>query len=586
MGLDRSAVAFLKMHRGEFLICSFLILSIAFVYFRVVFFDFVNVDDETYVLHNPYIKNGFSLEAIVWSFTSIYASNWHPITWLSHMLDIQVFGLRPGMHHLVNVILHMVNALLLFIFLRFSTRSITKSGMVAALFALHPLHVESVAWISERKDVLSTMFWMLTMLVYAWYTKRPSVKRYVFVAFVFTLGLMSKPMLVTLPFVLLLLDYWPLRRFGQDDSFLGIKWKIVFPLFYEKLPLIILASTSAALTFIAQKSGGAMSTLENVSVGTRLANSLTSYASYLWKMVWPVHLSIFYPLSNQPDTILAVCALLLILIITILIMFNSKKNPYLFMGWLWYIGTLVPVIGLVQVGSQSMADRYTYVPLVGLFIIAAWGLGDIYSRRWYVGRVLRIAFPLVLIFFTYLSWIQVGYWKNSFSLLCHAEAITGNNFFVNNNLGCAYLRKGDTEKAIHHYSQTIKAYPQYGLAHANLALALEMKGEYKKALEHYHMAMKCDLRSAQAHCNIGKGLYKLGGNTNDAIEELRTALALNPYLVDAWDSLGTCLVSQGKTAEGLYCYVTALRINPDYTKTWENLARVNGNQGRQDRIDN
>jgi len=580
---DGSKAGFLNTRRREVTVCALLVLAVAFVYFRVAFFDFVNVDDETYVVRNPYIQDGLTLRAVAWAFTSMYASNWHPLTWLSHLTDMQLFKLRPGLHHLVNVVFHLLSSILLFLFLRFTTQSVTKSGVVAALFALHPLHVESVAWISERKDVLSTMLWMLTLLCYAWYARHPSLKRYLLAALVFSLGLMSKPMLVTLPLVLLLLDFWPLRRPALNVPLPNMRWGSLSGLLFEKLPLLALASMSASLTLVAQMSGGALSSLEHVSLGTRLANSLVSYNAYLWKMVWPVHLSVFYPLSKHISLVCTGLALLVVLLFSFTALVCIKKRPYYFVGWFWYVGTLVPVIGLVHVGSQSMADRYTYIPLIGIFIIVVWGLSDLVSGWRHGHRALRVIFFSVFMFLMCRAWIQVGYWKDSISLFSHAISVTGNNFFANNNLGCAFLKKGDIETAIHHYYETVRVSPRYGVAHANLALALEMRGEQEKALKHYYEAVRLGLGSAQAHCNVGKGLYKLGGDTNTAILELRRALALNPRLVEAWDNLGTCLVSQGKTAEGAYCYVTALRIDPGYTNAWANLSKIPEIEGRRDR---
>lgn len=367
--------------RRNIMVCLILILAIFTVFWQVRSHDFVNYDDDKYVTENRDVKAGLTTQSIIWAFTTTHASNWHPLTWLSHMLDISLFGLNPGWHHLTNLLFHIANTLLLFLILRGMTEEFWKSAFVAALFALHPLHVESVAWIAERKDVLSTFFWMLTILAYAYYVKHPVLRRYLFVLFSFLLGLMSKPMLVTLPFVLLLLDYWPLGRFQMEESGITRNPKkhkskhpeyqksIALRLVREKTPFFVLAGFSSIITFIAQQHGGTVRSLEFLPVKTRVANALISYVAYIGKMIWPFNLAVLYP---HPGTTLpmwqTILAGLFLLFISYLVIRKVKKLPYLSIGWFWYVGTLVPVIGLVQVGAQSMADRYTYIPLIGLFI--------------------------------------------------------------------------------------------------------------------------------------------------------------------------------------------------------------------------
>lgn len=566
----------------EIIAVSILVLAVACVYAQVAAFDFISLDDGTYVKYNHSIREGLTLKGVSWAFTSMYASNWHPVTWLSHMADVRLFGWQPGMHHLMNVFFHTAGTVLLFLFLRSCTGVCWKSFGVAALFALHPLHVESVAWISERKDVLSTFFWMLTLLGYAWYAKKPSLQRYLLVACSFALGLMAKPMLVTLPFVLLLLDYWPLKRLSQANVSLPLRKKGIWAsgisgaglrqLLIEKIPLFIMAGGSSIITFTAQENGGAVNSLETVPVFFRISNSLTSYTAYLLKMVWPVDLAVFYPLPHSISPISAAGAFVLLLAITALVLWAHRKFSYLAVGWFWYLGTLVPVIGLIQVGGQSMADRYTYVPLIGIFIMITWGLGDLFARWRYGQMMLGGASLLVLVLLVSLTWIQVGTWKNSISLFTHAIRITQNNYLAHHNLGCAFYEKGRMQEAVDHYTEAIRIYPDYGLAHMNLALALEKQGKYKEALSHYYKASRLNPKSALSHYYIGKGIYTLGNNLKEAHREFTKALVLNPHYVEAWNNLGMCFTLQGKIEEGKSCYMEALRINPDFYPARVNLA--------------
>ena len=357
-------------------ICIYLVLALTTtaVFYQVCTYDFVNYDDFMYVYKNPNIQAGITLKAIKWALTVGYASNWHPLTWLSHMLDWQLFGPKAGGHHLTNLIFHIANTLLLFIVLKQMTHRLWPSAFVAALFALHPLHVESVAWVAERKDVLSTFFWMLTMWAYVRFVGRPKIASYLLVVVFLALGLMSKPMLVTLPFVLLLLDYWPLSRLSQKHGKAGTKCSLSY-LLIEKIPLFAIVLASCIVTFIVQEKGGAMPTTKNYDFFIRLANASISYLQYIIKMIWPARLAMFYPHPGQNVSILyAVISAALLLAVTILILRFAANRRYLVTGWFWYLGTLVPVIGLVQVGDQAFADRYSYVTLTGLFIIIAWGL--------------------------------------------------------------------------------------------------------------------------------------------------------------------------------------------------------------------
>lgn len=585
--LRAQAGKFLRKYARETAVCAFLVLGVAIVYAQAAFFDFVLIDDFSYVRDNYMVKQGLTLKGIAWAFSSMYAANWHPITWLSHMADMTVFDMRPGMHHLVNVLLHASNAVLLFVFLRYATGDIWKNAAVAALFALHPLHVESVAWIAERKDVLSALFWILTMIAYVRYARQPSMKRYLLMAVSFALGLMAKPMLVTLPFVLLLLDYWPLGRLRltgdapapDDEGTPGVRLSAVLPLVREKIPLFLLSAASCILTFMAQSQGGAVSSLGNVSIAARVSNSLISYVAYLWNVVWPVSLGVFYPLNRSVSPFLAAGALFLILLVTLAVLLAARRLPYLAIGWLWYLGTLVPVIGLVQVGAQSIADRYTYIPLVGIFIMGAWGLTDLLGRWRHGKTVLVYWFSILLVLLTGFAWAQAGTWKNSITLFTHAIEVTEKNYLAYNNLGCALYEKGNIREAIELYRESIRISPYYGPAHTNLALALGKEGKNREALRHYSIALSLNPNSCLSHYYIGKGLFSLG-KVSESIREYRKALRRNPYHAAAWNDLGFSLTVEGKTDEAKTCYLKALEISPRYTKARLNLIRELERQGK------
>jgi len=394
--------------------------------------DFVNFDDDKYVTCNTHVQAGLTKESVSWALTSVDAKNWHPLTWLSHMLDIQVYGSNPAGHHLTNVLLHVLNTLLLFLALNRMTGHVWRGAFVAALFGVHPLHVESVAWVAERKDVLSAFFWMLTMLAYVRYVEMPKPGRYPLVLLSFALGLMAKPMLVTLPFVLLLLDYWPLDRLKLHSW-----WKLVV----EKTPLFVFAAASSIVTYIVQSKGGAIGILEHLSLGARISNAVVSYMDYIGKMFWPRNLAVFYPYPvHGPPIWEIVGAGAALVCVSILVIRAGGRRPYLPVGWLWYLGTLVPVIGLVQVGRQAMADRYSYVPLIGLFIIVAWGVPDLASRkRW----ILAVAAGPALSALMLCTWFQVGVWRNNITFFEHALASTSDNYVAQNNLASIFAENPD-----------------------------------------------------------------------------------------------------------------------------------------------
>jgi len=470
--------------RTKIVICIFLVVATFCIYSQVQDHEFINFDDDLYITNNLNVQAGLTSESFKWAFTTSHPPYWHPMTWLSHMLDYQLYGLHPKGHYLTNLFLHIASALILFIVLLRMTGTLWQSAFVAALFALHPLNVESVAWIAERKNVLSTLFWLITMWAYIYYAEKPTVKRYGLVFLFFTLGLMSKPMLVTLPFVLLLLDYWPLRRFqfGQERGRNEIlekntaKRSEVFRLVLEKVPLFLLTIGLSIVTLTGAKSYGAMNS-ENLTFSTRLTNALVSYLGYLEKMVWPSGLAVFYP---HPGNALAIwkgilCGTALVGI-TIISIRLIRKAPYFAVGWFWYLGTLLPVIGIVQAGGHAMADRYAYIPLIGIFIIVAWGVPELISKWRYKGKVLSISVGIIIFTLLITTWGQVSHWKNSITIFKHAIRVTDkkypNTARIHNNLGFALFSIKKTEEAISHYKMAIKLNPDLAAAHNNLETVL------------------------------------------------------------------------------------------------------------------
>jgi Flp pilus assembly protein TadD len=578
--------------RLDVLVCLLLVLATLAVYWQVKGHEFVNYDDDKYVTENHHLHNGLSRESVIWAFTATEEANWHPLTWLSHLVDFQLYGFNPTGHHLTNVFLHLVNTLLLFFLLKWMTGTLWRSGFVAALFALHPLHVESVAWVAERKDVLSTLFWMLTLWAYLGYVKRPGVKRYLLILVPFALGLMAKPMLVTLPFVMLLLDFWPLERLkgeqsrnshsatSQPSTNAKKPKTYVFRLLVEKIPLFALAATSSVVTFIVQKSGGALGTLEIFPFTTRIANSLVSYVSYSAKMIWPQNLAVFYPHPGQSLPMWqAAPAGLLLLIISIAVIRVGRRYPYLPVGWLWYVGTLVPVIGLVQVGSQAMADRYTYVPLIGLFIIVAWGLTDLLGRWRYGKPALTLAAVSVLVALMVCTFLQVKHWKNSFTLFEHTLRVTENNYLAHLNFGAALVDQGRVEEAISHYYRSIQIEPNYVSSYNNLGLALAQQGKNHEAITFYLKALQLNPEYAIAHNNLGVALMRTG-KPDKAIAHYYQALSLKPDWVEVYNNLGNAFLAQGKFDEAIFNYSEALRLKPGYADAHNNLAIALASRGR------
>ena len=493
------------------------------VFGQTLRYDFVNYDDPHYVYQNTRITSGINFANVAWAFSHIHSENWHPLTTITHMLDCQLHGLNAGWHHFTNVLLHCLAVVLLFVALERMTGALWRSAFVSAVFAVHPLHVESVAWIAERKDVLSAVFFMVTLLAYFHYTRSPSIGRYLIVAIVFALGLMSKPMLVTLPFVLLLLDYWPLGRFDAHRSNTG---RQVLQLIMEKIPLITLSAVSSLITFLAQR--GAIGWTEQLPMSERITNAFVAYVVYIRQMFWPTELAVFYP---HPENRLPIWEVSLALIILVGIMAAAfvlrKRAPYLVTGWLWYLGMLVPVIGLLQVGWQGHADRYTHLPQIGLYIAVTWALTDL-IRSWRFQRTALSAAALIVIgALSWRGWLQTSYWRDSETLFTHALAVTSNNDVALNNLGIIFLDKGQLDDAISKLQAAIDLRPENAPAHDNLAKALLKKGQVAEATVHYRKFLELESANVEARNTLGTALIQQG-HIREAIDQWQEVLALQP----------------------------------------------------------
>jgi len=575
--------------RKVFLVSLCLVAAVVVTYIPAIHSDFVGYDDELYVTENKQVQEGFTSEHLKWVFTTFHSANWHPLTWLSHMLDCELYGLNPAGHHWTQVEFHIVNTVLLFFILFKMTGALYKSAFVAALFALHPLHVESVAWVSERKDVLSTFFGLLMIFAYHRYVKAPGFKNYLLIIIFLSLGLMAKPMLVTFPFVLLLLDIWPLERFqykkNENDDFSQSERTIYYGLkglmrlILEKIPLFIPVVISSILTFLAQKSEGAVKTLGALPLKTRMANALVSYVTYVSKAIWPRKLAVFYPHPGDALSGWTIVGAALLIAATILFSIRTfKKYPYVAVGLFWYLGTLVPVIGLVQVGAQAMADRYTYIPLIGLFIIAAWGVSDL-LKKWQYGKIFLGASCLIIL--SVMVWKtshQLDHWKNGIALFENAVGVTENNFIAHNNLGTAY-GSVDLDQAIYHYKAALRIKTDYVVAHYNLGNALEKKGHTDEAIAHYLEALRIKPDYAQAHNNLGTVLYNKKDYESAALH-FSKALKINPQDTGARNNLANVLFALGKVDESVLYYKEAIRIDPKYSNAHYNLGNILLKQGK------
>jgi tetratricopeptide (TPR) repeat protein len=576
--------------RTQTIVIYLFLAAISLVVFgQTIRYDFVNFDDDLYVYNAPAIQAGLTAQGIALAFTSQHARNWHPLATLSHMLDCQLYGLKPGGHHATNVILHIITVLLLFRVLREMTGAVWKSAIVAALFAVHPLHVESVAWVSERKDVLSAMFFLLMLGAYVRYARGPSMTRYLLVAVLFAAGLMSKPMLVSVPAILLLLDYWPLRRFEQPSSTTG-KTKIVNSgnqpctrqrLFLEKIPLFVLAGGSCVATFVLQKRAtGAIPPLPFL---WRVENAFVSYMIYVWKTLWPTHLAVFYPHPNNTLPIwVVILAMMLLLAITVSAIVFRNKRPYVFTGWSWYLVMLMPVIGLIQVGEQGHADRYTYLPHIGLFLLAVWFAADVAAVRESRSRFATATAAVIILALASAAFIQASYWRNSETLWTHALDVTSDNDVAHNNLGYLRVDQGELDKAIAHFEAALeirsrKLDPHYDVGSAfvqmNLADALARKGQPDEALVHYEEAIRLQPNYANAYYNRGNVLFTKG-RIDEAMADWEKTLQIQPNDADAHTCIGNAFLRQSSPKEAIAHYEKAMALAPGDPHSRNNIAWV------------
>jgi protein O-mannosyl-transferase len=582
---------------GTLLVCLFLAVAAGCAFWQVSHFDFVSLDDDVYVTANRYVRGGVTLDDLRWAFTSVgYAGYWHPITWISHMLDVQVFGMTPGAAHVVNLLLHIANTILLYLVLFTMTKARWRSAFVAALFALHPLHVESVAWVAERKDVLSTFFWMLTIGAYLRYLERPRLGRHLLLLIVFALGLMAKPMLVTVPFTFLLLDYWPLSRFDRAGTQTAsaiverggkekklqkrrraassevarkaeelarhpYQWTSIAPLLVEKLPLFALSALSTVTMFVTQRRAEAVVSMLTVSPGDRIATAVISYCAYIRDMFWPVNLIALYPHPGSWPLSETIPAILALAAITVAVVRAARRFPYLLSGWLWYAGTLVPVVGIVQIGPQARADRFTYMPLVGLFIIVAWGIADL-TKEWpYRRYVLAAASTVVLSCLFVATFIQVGYWRDSMTLYNRALSIAPANPLILNNRGVLYSDLHAYSQALADFNGSIALVPDFKVAYVNRSFVWNALGNSSQALADANEAIRLDPRNRRAYCNRGF-VYDTLHDYTQAIRDFDKAIELDPGYADAYRNRGFAYGALGNYTQAMGDVEKGFELDP------------------------
>jgi protein O-mannosyl-transferase len=511
----KRASSFFREEKQSFIACLLLIVATVAIYSGVTKNDFLYYDDSDYVTMNDHVQNGLTWQSVKWAFSSTDATNWHPLTWLSHIIDVQLFSLKPAAHHLMNVVYHCVAIVLLFVFLRLFPIKIWVSAFIAALFALHPLHVESVAWVAERKDVLCAVFWFGTMTAYIWYTRHPTIKKYLLFFLLFVLGLLAKPMAVTIPVILLLLDYWPLERAKEKSVIWG-------KLFIEKIPLFLMALASSIITLAAQKP--AIGNLVNYTLASRIANATVSYLAYIQQAILPVNLSAFYPYGYYKLLSVKVisCAVILI-VMSIFVLVYRKKYKYLLVGWFWYLISLIPVIGFVQVGNQAHADRYTYIPLVGIFLLIGLFLNSIMEKNKGTRKICEILAILVLCALSIKTMAQIGLWRNDVSLFGNAAAVTKNNYVAYNNLGFIYEKNGQTNIAASQYEKAIQINPKFDESHFGLGNLLLQAGQLDEAIYHYQKAIEINPNRIDFISNLA-GAYFQKQQIGAAMDLMQRAL--------------------------------------------------------------
>lgn len=547
-----------------------LVAATMLVYFPTWHYDFVNWDDPRIISENPHLVGGLTRQGLVWAVTAAYYGDWHPVTWLSHMLDVQLYGLNAGAHHVSNVLLHIANTLILFSVLRRLTGAVLESALVAGLFAVHPLHVESVAWLSARTDVVSTLFWMLALWAYERYAREPRPGPYACVLLLFALGLMSKPMVVTLPFALLLLDFWPLNRVRTGGAW--PRWpawpaprtrqSAVVRLVLEKVPLFAIAVAASIVTVVNRQQIGSLGTGEAYPLGFRVANALVSYVVYLEKTLWPSGLAALYPYRTSIPPWWVLGSIGVLAVMTVLALRAARTYPYVTVGWLWYVGTLVPVIGLVQAGRQSMADRYSYIPLIGIFIMVVWGAAEVFNR-WTSRRfALPATFIVVMSAFAVTARQQVSYWEDGVALWQHAVDVTTGNFVGHYSLGYVLAQRERTSEAIAQYAESLRIAPDFQDAHTGMGAALAKENRTAEAIDHYTRALRVKPDLPEAHNGMGNALMSQG-KVAEAVAHYTEALRIAPDFADAHTGMGAALVKQERVDEAVHQFREALRLKPD-----------------------
>ncbi len=552
----------------NFLVVLCLTVLVVGLYEPVRNHDFIGFDDRPYVSQNNRVLAGLTREGIKWAFTAFHEANWHPLTWLSLMLDGELYGNYAGGYHWTNVMLHLANTLLLFLVLQRMTGAWWRSGFVAALFAVHPLHVESVAWVAERKDVLSGFFWFLTLGVYVRYVESPSAVRYFLVVVFFVLGLMSKPMVVTLPLVLLLLDFWPL---GRPEFREGRRRRLVL----EKLPLLFLSALSSAVTVYAQSQYRVVASLDALPLRVRIENALLSYFLYIKKMFWPVDLAVFYPhsVASPLNALQLILLSAFLLSVSILAIRFARTRPYLPVGWFWYLGVLVPVIGLVQVGAQAMADRYAYLPLIGLYIAMVWGGGELISKFQHRNLLALLLVAVTIAPLVLVTQRQIRYWQNGVTIFSRTLAVTENNYVAENNLGLSLLEQGRFGEAIGHFEAAVRIKPDFAVAYHNLGAALQAQGRHEEAIRAYRQEIRINGGSGDVYYRLGITLSSLG-NLSEAVAMFRKSIVHCPDAPGGYAELGTVLTGLGRFEEAKKAYEQALRLQEDHPGIHNNYAML------------
>jgi len=549
------------------LICVVLVFVTAAVYWPITHHPFILLDDEQYVTANPHVTSGINQTNLLWAFTTGEQANWHPLTWISHQMDCMMFELNASGHHFINLLFHIANTLLLLVFLRSATGMLWRSALVAALFAWHPLHVESVAWVAERKDVLSTFFWLLTLLAWLRYASKAKTAvtgqegkgwalAYILALIFFMLGLMSKPMVVTLPFVLLLIDLWPLGRITFDGS-QPVSWA---RLLVEKVSFFILAGVGSVVTYLVQASGGAV---WETSLGARLANAAVAYMRYIGKIFWPGNLAIVYSPANHGSSAIVAGAVALLALCTLVVLVNWRRRPYLLVGWLWFLGTLVPTIGIVQVGAQSMADRYTYIPSVGFFIMLVWGWADLMAVRPAWKNISMIFAGGVLVGCLVMTSIQIMYWRNSIALFTHAVEVSPDSYVAANTLGKAFEKTGDKTDALMMYRRAVQLEPHFPQSQFNYAISLFDAGQPGEAIEHLQTAAHLERHDAGIQHDLGLIFIQHNSFTN-AFNCFSNVLVLQPNFAEAHFDQACTLANLGHFAPAAAEFREALRLQPDF----------------------